>query len=228
MSTPTIPAVLSDVTALYHELRVREGASHRAGGTALYDALGLVILGGCETCGPNTLGLHQTNGSTTGLVVEPLTLDAAMARHFKHVMDEDVAKRFPICQSCGSCTSDHTSICETRKGEPKRDDFDTSHLTGKAKEVAEAIVALVREYVGPTASGGGCLAFRTPEEWKERGELYGLSSILVVVYDGGDLGYFFDYDHENYGAVDAMVKHLKPLGVWSEACTGWYSAVYPA
>lgn len=76
-------------------------------------------------------------------------------------------------------------------------------------------------------SSGGCRAFYTPQEWRERGEQYGLNSALVVVYDGGDHAMFFDYNHECYRAIDRMNEALAKVGYYFECCTCWYSAIYP-
>jgi hypothetical protein len=69
-------------------------------------------------------------------------------------------------------------------------------------------------------------AFYTPEEWRARGEKYGALSVLVVVHDGGPYAPLFNYDYEDYKAIEAMQKALEPLGLYAEQCTGWYSAIY--
>jgi hypothetical protein len=92
---------------------------------------------------------------------------------------------------------------------------------------------------------GGCRAFYSPQEWAERGEEYGKRSILVVVYDGGDLRPAFNMDaaydadcalvqefgrpegYQPYALLEAMQAELKKLGFYFEECTRWYGAVYP-
>jgi hypothetical protein len=97
-------------------------------------------------------------------------------------------------------------------------------LSPKGKAAAEVILQVLKKD-GADASGG-CRVFYTPAEWKARGEQFGTNSELVVVYDGGDHAIYFDYDHECYSAIDKMADALRPVGVFTEACTGWYSAVY--
>jgi hypothetical protein len=75
---------------------------------------------------------------------------------------------------------------------------------------------------------GGCKAFYSPKEWADRGEDYGTDSELIVVHDGGDHAYAFSWSQGQYDLIDAMVENLNPLGVYSEQCTSWYSAVYKA
>ena len=75
---------------------------------------------------------------------------------------------------------------------------------------------------------GGCRPFYSPQEWKEHGEEYGTDAVLIVVYDGGDLRYFFNPSAE-WGAsklCDKMRKALAKHGYYYEQCTGWYSAIY--
>lgn len=70
--------------------------------------------------------------------------------------------------------------------------------------------------------------FYTPEQWRARGERYGLSAVLIVVHDGGSLAPFFAYDCEDYSAIEAMENALRAGGYWAEQCTTWYSAIYRA
>jgi hypothetical protein len=70
---------------------------------------------------------------------------------------------------------------------------------------------------------GGCKAFYSPQEWEARGETYGTNSLLVVCHDGGDMGELMDMDGVFY---DDVLLKLEKVGVYIEACTGWYSALY--
>jgi hypothetical protein len=72
---------------------------------------------------------------------------------------------------------------------------------------------------------GGCRAFYSPGEWVERGEAYGKNSLLIVVYDGGDVREPFDSNGDDKHQ-EAMRSRLKEIGVYSEPCTCWYSAIY--
>lgn len=73
---------------------------------------------------------------------------------------------------------------------------------------------------------GGCKTFYSPREWKERGELYGTSSVLVVVYDGGDVSMFFNTDKEQVRLYTGMYEALKAAGFYTEEATGWQSSIY--
>lgn len=73
---------------------------------------------------------------------------------------------------------------------------------------------------------GGCKAFHSPVEWKERGEEYGLQSLMIVVHDGGDLAAIFNIDYERYELHEGMIEHLRAAGYWFESCTSWYTAIY--
>lgn len=106
-------------------------------------------------------------------------------------------------------------------------DFDIPKgLSKVGRKAAYAIRNKVIAAFGKDASGGGCKAFYTPAEWAERGEEYGTRSELIVVYDGGCLRPFFEHEGMNSSLIDSLVDVLAEIGVYSENCTGWYSAVY--
>lgn len=99
-------------------------------------------------------------------------------------------------------------------------------LSPEGQKAAETIVAFATEKLGERPETGGCTTFYTPQQWRDRKEEYGLNSELIVVYDGGDIGPFFNYDYECYKLVDGMIDALDPVGVYPEPCTGWYTAIY--
>lgn len=68
-----------------------------------------------------------------------------------------------------------------------------SDLSPAGQEAWKAIVTVLMA-TDPQMGTGGCTAFRSPKEWAERGEKYGLESVLVVVYDGGSHRQFFESD----------------------------------
>lgn len=105
-------------------------------------------------------------------------------------------------------------------------DFNTDHLRGKAKTVANGVVKFLTERYGAAPDGGGCKAFYSPREWKDRGEDYGTDSVLVLCHDGGDLSDLCG-GYSNPKTEAAFHDYLRrEHGVWVERCTGWYSAVY--
>lgn len=73
---------------------------------------------------------------------------------------------------------------------------------------------------------GGCTAFYSPTAWNRRGEKYGSDSVLIVCHDGGELGRYFSYDDYDYDAIARMDFALENVGLWAEACTRWYTAIY--
>lgn len=97
-------------------------------------------------------------------------------------------------------------------------------LTAKGKKAYKAIMGLL-ESLGYTYTGG-CKAFYSPKEWKQRGEDYGLQSVLIVVHDGGDLSAVFNDMYAAPGVMEAAGKALKDAGFYSEPCTCWYTAIY--
>ena len=104
-----------------------------------------------------------------------------------------------------------------------KNDFATDHLKGDALKAAKVMLSLLPK----DASGGGCRAFYTPEEWKERGEDYGTESVLVVCHDGGDLAPYLNMDYCAYKKWEEMFKEFEGTEFYVEQCTSWYSAVYP-
>jgi len=69
--------------------------------------------------------------------------------------------------------------------------------------------------------------FYTPEEWDERGGLYGLSSKLIITHEGDYLAPFFNLDYGSYNAFDEMYDALQEINFWTEGCTCWYSCALP-
>ncbi len=97
-------------------------------------------------------------------------------------------------------------------------------LSPKGQKAYHAIMKVLRKY--DMLDTGGCKTFYSPQHWKERGEEYGTESELIVVYDGGDVGPFFDYAYGVESLQAAMEEALHAVGCWAEPCTCWYSAIY--
>lgn len=107
-------------------------------------------------------------------------------------------------------------------------DFSTDHLKGKSKKIADSITKWYTERFGEAPDGGGCKAFYSTKEWKDRGEDYGTESLLILCHDGGDLYYLCNYEAGCYKTIDDFQAFLqREHGVYVEQCTPWYSAVYP-
>ena len=100
-------------------------------------------------------------------------------------------------------------------------------LSHEGRIAAELIIKLVGGHnEDKLMYTGGCTPFYSPEQWKERGEEYGLESELVVVHDGGDVCNWMAYDCEHPNLRAAMDEALSEVGLWAECCTCWYTAIY--
>jgi len=97
-------------------------------------------------------------------------------------------------------------------------------LCPRGEAAYNAIIALLSSR-GRLHSGGQRV-FYTPDEWRARGEKYGLSSVLIVVYDGGDHAAYFNSDYDCYKCIDEMSDALAKAGLYVEECTSWCAAVY--
>jgi hypothetical protein len=97
-------------------------------------------------------------------------------------------------------------------------------LSAKGKKAYKAIMQVLID--NDALDTGGCKTFYSPAEWKARGEEFCLGAELIVVYDGGGVAPFFNYDYECYSVVDLMVKALDEVGLYSESATCWYSGIY--
>lgn len=72
---------------------------------------------------------------------------------------------------------------------------------------------------------GGCTVFREPANWEASGERYGGDSVLIVVYDGGEVGSHFKFGDDDRAAT-AMWESLGAHNLYFEECTHWYGAIY--
>ena len=68
--------------------------------------------------------------------------------------------------------------------------------------------------------------FHSPKEWKKRGEIYGLGSVLILCHDGGCLSAYCDHAIGNYDAMERLRLCLEKKEFFVEQCTSWYSAIY--
>lgn len=103
----------------------------------------------------------------------------------------------------------------------------------KGSREAAKVARMVRDFAEANglADTGGCRAFYTPKEWADRGEEYGRGSVLVIVYDGGDLRYALDPTacaDAGWTLQDKLHRLLETAGYYAEPCTCWYSAIYRA
>jgi hypothetical protein len=99
-------------------------------------------------------------------------------------------------------------------------------LGGPGRKAMEVIATVLKRH--HMCNTGGCRPFYTPREWKERGEQYGHDADLIVVYDGGDVSYAFNYDKGSFKLHNDMMRALELSGFAVEQCTHWYSAIQEA
>jgi hypothetical protein len=102
-------------------------------------------------------------------------------------------------------------------------------LSTKGQKAYKAIMD-VMPLVNGEVDTGGCKTFYSPAEWRAKGEHYCLDAELIVVYDGGDVAGFFNYeyamDFDNYSLINDMDQQLSNAGFYSEQGTNWYSGIY--
>ena len=103
-------------------------------------------------------------------------------------------------------------------------------LSTLGQKAHKAITNVLAKYASPDRGSlddpGGCKTFYSPEEWQARGEAYGLTSELVVVYDGGGPRHFFEWEGRNESLLEEMRLALEADGLYHECCTCWYGAIY--
>lgn len=98
-------------------------------------------------------------------------------------------------------------------------------LSADGKAAAETIRKFLTEKGLECHGGGG--RFYSPEQWLNRGEGYGTESLLIITHDGGDHALVLDLDYGHPELNEELQKLLQQQAMFIEACTCWYSAVYP-
>ena len=100
-----------------------------------------------------------------------------------------------------------------------------SGLTPLGQKAHAAILHFLRRH--KLTQTGGCRTFYSPQEWLIRGEKYGINSQLIICHDVGSPGDAFAYERGHYKLIEKMSSDLAALGLYSEQCTVWYSAIHP-
>lgn len=108
--------------------------------------------------------------------------------------------------------------------EPKDHNAMPEGLSADGQRAHEVIMGVLQRF--DMTYTGGCTSFYSPAQWKERGEDYCCESLLIVVYDGGDLSSFFSYIHGTTKLQEAMEIALGEAGFYIEPGTHWYSGIY--
>jgi len=99
-------------------------------------------------------------------------------------------------------------------------------LSDQGRVAAQAVLDFLTEKDITYHGGGG--RFYSPQEWRERGEIYGTGSLLVITHDGGAHSAAFNPDYEDYALMEELRLRLQEVDLYVEQCTSWYSAVYQA
>ncbi|BBX82203.1 hypothetical protein MAUB_00760 [Mycolicibacterium aubagnense] len=97
-------------------------------------------------------------------------------------------------------------------------------LSTEGAAAAQVIREFLKEHGLENHGGGG--HFYTPQQWLDRGEQHGISSLLIITHDGGDHACAFNLDYGQYELHDQLQDRLRRAGVFAEACTTWYSAIH--
>lgn len=77
------------------------------------------------------------------------------------------------------------------------------------------------------ASTGGCKAFYSPQEWRDKGWEAHEKVLCVVCHDGGDLAPFFNLDYQDYKAFDKMDRIFRGRGIYAEAISSTHTHILP-
>jgi hypothetical protein len=112
------------------------------------------------------------------------------------------------------------------RGSMSRDDFRTSHLRGDAKKLAEAVKKLVRDMNGEEPDGGGCPAFITTAQRRRMGWSPVKGTVMVLVFDGGDLAPYMNPNYGDKAKYNAMQDLIRRMGYWTEYESGVEASVY--
>ena len=115
---------------------------------------------------------------------------------------------------------------------------DLSNLTGDPLKVAKRIVERIAA-IEPDLNLEG-VRFLSGEEWRNRGEKYGETAVLVLIHEGKpSFAKYFSYDTcyelstnrtclDVYRACDEMADHLRSGGFLPEQMYRWATSVHPA
>ena len=114
----------------------------------------------------------------------------------------------------------------SRAGSLSREDFRTSHLRGDAKKLAESIKKLVRDMNGEEPDGGGSTAFVSPAQRRRMGWSPVKGTVMVLVFDGGDLAPYMNPNYGDKAKYNAMQDLIRRMGYWTEYETGVEASVY--
>ena len=147
----------------------------------------------------------------------------------------------------------HTVIKNMNPGDPMKpqpgatmktiETADLSSLDGASLEAAKRIVDRIAA-IEPDLNLGG-VSFLSGEEWRNRGEKYGETAVLVLIHEGErPFAKYFSYDAcyevanagryctaegaNVYRACDEMAGHLRSAGFLPEQMYRWATSVHPA
>ena len=88
----------------------------------------------------------------------------------------------------------------------------------------------VRDFAGSLwdrpAATGGCKAFYSPQEWRDKGWIVNDKVLCVVCHDGGDLAPLFNLDYQDYKAYDKMDRIFRARGIYAEAISATHTHIH--
>ena len=88
----------------------------------------------------------------------------------------------------------------------------------------------IRDFAGSMwdrpPSTGGCKAFYSPQEWRDKGWEVGEKVLCVVCHDGGDLAPLFNLDYQDYKAFEKMDQIFRRRGIYAEAISSTHTHIH--
>jgi len=97
-------------------------------------------------------------------------------------------------------------------------------MNPEERKIARLVFNTACKVVGEIPFQDG--TFATPSRWKERKELHGLQSKLIICHDGGDMTHILGINDPTVCA-DKFTELMEGSGYYVEGLTNWYSAIYP-
>lgn len=147
---------------------------------------------------------------------------------FEKDMVDDSAMTFFDTVSCEfESVSDWVSLANQRGVAPLEEEL---ALPKDIPQNVKNALMEVRDFAGSLwdrpASTGGCKAFYSPQEWRDKGWEVNDKVLCVACHDGGDLAPLFNLDYQDYKNYDKMVRILHLRGLYPECINSTSTYIY--
>lgn len=142
--------------------------------------------------------------------------------------DEDSPMMFFNIDSCEfESVSNWESLAEQRGVTPLEVELSLPEdIPQNVKDAISDLRLLAGSMCGRPPSTGGCKAFYSPQEWRDKGWVVDENVLCVVCHDGGDLAPLFNLDYQDYKAFDQMDQIFRRRGLYAEAINSTQSNIY--